>query len=210
MKFHINEQGEVKPCNAQSPESCPVKDINGNKSKHYENKNEALENSQKLLKEKFGETKSMSKNNFIPTILKNSYIGVPVSNNIISEFEKTLKNSDIENIDEYMENRKVRDLGHYHCTIITPREFRQLKKSGVNINEAINKINNFNIDFIGVGSVEDKENNKQAWYVVADSEDIDNWRNELNLPKHNLHITLAFKNSDIHNLVKDNSTLINI
>lgn len=210
MKFHINESGEVKQCKAQSLAKCPVKNVNGEKSEHYDNRKNAEKNSEILLMKKFGETKKISKLVFIPKILKNSYIGIPVDNVLMKKFENTLKNSEIKNIDEYMENRNVRDLGHYHCTIISPREFRQLKKAGIKIEKELEKLKNIKIDFIGIGSVEDKENDKQAWFVIANSEIVDNWRKNLNLEKHYLHVTLAFKNADVHNVEKDEKTLINI
>lgn len=204
--FHINERGEVNLCAAKTPESCPVKNINGVKSEHYKTKVAAEKASQVLLSKNYGETETLSKTNFNLKILKNSYIGIPVQNWLIEKMEKDLKNLNIDNIEIYMKNRENRDLGKYHMTVISPKEFRELKKRGVDVYKIVESFNNFCFTFKGIGMVEDGDN--KAWFVIVSSEDVDNFREELNLPKKDLHITLAFKNKDIHHSPKDEKTLI--
>lgn len=59
--FHLNENGEIKPCKAQSPEACPVKNIFGIKTDHYMNKNVAIVESEKQLALKYSGTNTFKK-----------------------------------------------------------------------------------------------------------------------------------------------------
>lgn len=205
-RFHINEKDEIKPCKAKEIKDCPVKNSNGEKTQHYQTIEQALKYREEKLSKKYKKTQSLSKKLFSPKILKNSYIGAPVENSLMGKFEKDLKNSHIENIDVFMENRKNRDNGEYHITLITPPEFRKLKKAGKFID--LDKVDSFHIDFVGVGTVEDIENDKQAWFVVGKSDEVNSWRNKLGLPYKDLHITLAFRNGDVFNFRKNENTLI--
>lgn len=100
-----------------------------------------------------------------------------------------------------MEQSKIDRDGDYafHITVFTPKETRQLKKIDTQFE---NKKFKFNLT--GIGRVEN--DNKEAWFITADSDDIDNYRATVGLPKHNLHITLGFKNGDVHNKPKDETS----
>lgn len=61
-KFHINEEGKVKPCTAKSSESCPVKNILGFKTEHFNDIEIAVKRNEEILALKYGNI-SMSKKN---------------------------------------------------------------------------------------------------------------------------------------------------
>lgn len=102
---------------------------------------------------------------------------------------------------EMMKNKAERDgrENKYHVTAVSPQETRKLKKMGVNID-----YKNFSLSFTGIGSA--KDGDKEAWFVTAESKEIDDYRASLNLPKHDLHVTLGFTVSDIHDQPKDESS----
>lgn len=206
MRVHISEDGKIRPCEAKSPESCTARSKDGGKAEHFNDYDEALdyiERTERLFSPLT--RKEIRSAETTPTILKHSYVGGEVPSEHLHKYEEELISLKIPNMDVYMKNRLERDRGGYHVTFIRPVEFRRLKKEGrfpLTLPESVN------FNFVGVGSVKDEERDLQAWYVVLESPEIDSWRSELGLPPHGLHITLAFKNSDIHNQVKDKTTLL--
>lgn len=93
--FHINEEGKVMPCKAQSPETCPVKNILNVKTDHYTSQEIAQKESEKQLELKYRKINSFKKKaqkpktnftniNDISTI-NNYYESVETSLNIISQ-----------------------------------------------------------------------------------------------------------------------------
>lgn len=134
-------------------------------------------------------------------------------NRYVDSHIRSLKKADQEAItdsgrkqlfDQYADN--------FHMTVMLPSTIRNLSKNKVKFSELLEDVNaNCDVSFIGLGSVsevlETGENNR-AYYIVCKSSAIDRMLESLDLEKRNLHITLGFDVSDIHNQAKDASTLI--
>lgn len=211
-KYHITKDGPKK-CSAREG-NCPI--TKSTDEKHYTDLNIA----NRVYEEKMQEEATQSLNKILKFNVKNvnlpktelqskllpkkggSYYGLTVNENSVQpHLEEWRKEIGEKNARE-MENAKInRDGGyHFHITALSPKETRQLKKSGTKI-----EMPDFKINFTGIGSVQDGE--KEAWFITVDSPEIDEYRKTLNLPKHHLHVTIGFKNGDIHNKPKDQSSL---
>lgn len=104
----------------------------------------------------------------------------------------------------WLDNQQKRDNFSWHITVFNVQECNKNK-------ELLYKYKNLNITdikYVGLGSIS-KENNK-TFYIICSSEIIDKIREDENLNKRYLHITLAFTEKDLFHLNKDINTLINI
>lgn len=120
--------------------------------------------------------------------------------------------------DKLIEARKVRDGEAAHITIISPPEVRAII-SKIASEESISKgkaedlfkskiknyeINNWNIEGLGKVSKDDKE----AYFLVVTCDEAQRLRAQYGLDNKDFHITVGFRNSDIHGIPKDISTLV--
>lgn len=139
------------------------------------------------------------------SVLKNSYLGIPIEEKDVKSYLKDLK--DLVGEDDFFLLKGNRDLrdgeGHYHITVLSPMEFSVLKKEGKSFKD-------FNLEgkprFLGIGKAQKDSN--VAYYIVVDFPEVDEYREKLNLPKKDLHITIGFMDKDVHGVKKDASTLI--
>lgn len=93
-RYHINEKGEVKECKAKKPEKCPVKNVLNEKTQHYNDKNNAEKENEKLLSLKYKKF-TQYKNNKNSHIVNDKIEKIPYHLKI-DENVKSLLN-DIEN-----------------------------------------------------------------------------------------------------------------
>lgn len=63
-KFHVSEDGVVRPCTAQTPDACTAKGLNGEKSEHFDSMAEGEAYSKKVMEEKHGAVKPLRKGLF--------------------------------------------------------------------------------------------------------------------------------------------------
>lgn len=61
VKYHINKNGSVKECKAQSVETCTARGLNGRKAEHFNNKQEAKIKIEEELNKSFGKNFTISK-----------------------------------------------------------------------------------------------------------------------------------------------------
>lgn len=133
-----------------------------------------------------------------------SYRGVEVSKEQVEPALRRLREHlGEEKYREYTQAKVERDGGEkYHITVVSPPETRALKKAGKSIPGA----EAMEVQPLGIGHVKDGDN--EAWYLVCSSPRVQEWRASMNLPPHDLHITLAFKGKDVHGVRKGQSTLL--
>jgi len=90
----------------------------------------------------------------------------------------------------------------YHLTVVTSQEFKALDSKDPGDPS-------FQFDFqlvdLGIGQV--KNGTDVCFFVVVYSYELQAFRQKLNLPKHDFHITLGYTGANIHNLPKDISSL---
>jgi hypothetical protein len=137
----------------------------------------------------------------------NNYLGIDVPHDIVEPYLNELKEhlSDLD-FEEYTKNQQVRDKGHYHITVINVMDYNRLMKD-IGMDEFINSLDTilkYEIDdlkMFGVGTAE--KNGNRAFFVVCKSDKLDAIRTRFNLPKQDFHITLGFKDKDVHGVRKN-------
>ena len=202
MKFHLTDDG-AKPCSAK-PGNCPITKETG--GEHYSSINEAeksYEQSQSAFvkPKKVGLPKTKITSTLIPK-KGGSYYGLIIEHSDVqAHLKEWYKEVGADNAAS-MEQAKIQRDGAYefHATLIKPNETRQLKKKGFKIN-----LKDYNLNFTGIGSATDGE--KEAWFITAESKEIEKMRSELELPKHDLHVTIGFKTGDVHTKPKGNNSI---
>lgn len=103
--------------------------------------------------------------------------------------------------EEFEKSKLARDrVREFHVTVFSPRETRALRKSGAKIEDTT-----FSFQPLGIGKVE--EENNEAWFIVLDSKEANEYRRSLGLPPKDFHVTLGFDRKDIHNQSKGTETL---
>tara|TARA_Y100000034_G_scaffold28883_2_gene34743 strand:- start:14358 stop:14930 length:573 start_codon:yes stop_codon:yes gene_type:complete len=149
-------------------------------------------------------------------VYNKGYFYVPVEK---PNFKILAKNS------KELEQKKFERDGHeWHITIISAIELNNVIRNIKAKNQELSKkqvkkqIKNKIISNIkenvrttptykGVGAVKEEDN--IAYFVVVDWPEMQNVRHSIKLPSKDFHVTLGFKNNDIHGIPKDKSTLIN-
>jgi hypothetical protein len=137
----------------------------------------------------------------------NNYLGINFPHGIVEPYLNELKEhlSDLD-FEEYTKNQQVRDKGHYHITVINVMDYNRLMKD-IGMDEFINSLDTilkYEIDdlkMFGVGTAEKSGN--RAFFVVCQSDKLDAIRTRFDLPKQDFHITLGFKDKDVHGVRKN-------
>lgn len=113
---------------------------------------------------------------------------------------------------EYISKRINRDKSdEYHITLISSNELKSYgwledeeKKSYLIKNLSMIK-NDWKLK--GLGRAQQGED--ETYFLVIDWESAQEFLDRMGLPRRDFHITLGFKNNDIHNVPKNESSLIN-
>lgn len=101
-----------------------------------------------------------------------------------------------------------------HITLVTAKEVRLLPggmkyNTGLLLSTARRRLVNSVPKLVGLGRVVDaKDSDNDAYFAVVEWPEAWSFRNELRLPTVDFHITLGFAKTDIHNVRKDSSTLL--
>jgi hypothetical protein len=103
----------------------------------------------------------------------------------------------------YTANQQLRDRGEHHITVVSPAELEQLIESGMAVS-ATNQSMQYRL--VGLGRTQ--LGGDTTYYVVCESEGLQQFRASLGLGRKDFHVTLGFKEADVHEAVKDASTLI--
>ena len=103
----------------------------------------------------------------------------------------------------YTANQQLRDGLGYHITVVNPAEFEWLVEAGTGVLHA-----NLPVQYRLVGLGCAKFEGDTTYYVVCESEALQHFRASLGLGRKDFHVTLGFDESDVHDVAKDASTLI--
>lgn len=110
---------------------------------------------------------------------------------------------------EYIENQQKRDHNSFHVTLINAMNYSKLIKDenhATSINNIVGK--NFKLFAYGIGSAIEENKDKQAWFVVLENMELQQWRQKFTLPNQDFHITLGFKNGDVFTQRKNQTSKI--
>lgn len=130
------------------------------------------------------------------------FLKIKIDKKEISHYIQRLKDYLREKYEIIYSNKAKRDGDNYHITIFSWIECKKIKDyisviSGQIIND---------IEYVGIGRATDGVN--ETYYIVVKSDQIDMLRNEYGFSKKDLHITLGFDKVDLHNVKKDENTII--
>ena len=140
-------------------------------------------------------------------LLNFSYVALTVDPETVAPLNAELRGVLGEDYAELKGNKDSRDgADRYHMTVIAPKEFRALKRKlrskRLQLPEAP-----ISYEVLGIGTAQHERS--QAWFAVCRSEAVAAWRSELELPAHDLHITLAFgAGGDVHGEPKGIDSLL--
>lgn len=143
----------------------------------------------------------------IKDTIGNNYVGINIPKGVIDPFLNDLE--DIIGEDDFKEYTKLqqdRDHGSHHITAINVMEYNALcKKMGmdkfVNSLDPIFKHEIDDLKMLGVGTGERSGN--RTYFVVCQSDKLDDIRNRFELPKQDFHTTIGFRWKDVFGVPKN-------
>lgn len=134
------------------------------------------------------------------------YVAAEIEEKDINIYNQFLNNFIPNN---YFNNKKNRDNGKYHITIINSMSYGKLKKNNHEIlNEFLEKVLNKNFDFYTYGIGKAEKNNNEAYFVICENAEVMSLRDKLNISPQDFHITLAFNEKDVFQVPKNKTSVI--
>ena len=159
---------------------------------------------------------------YITDVIDNKYIGIKFdssNDNTISDFLERLKEYVGEDKFTRLVNnhtsRDLRDDYTHHLTVLNVMECNYIIKS-IGSDGFNTKISLWltlaisDLKMLGIGSIMDKEEKNETFYIICESKMLDNIRSEFGLHKRDFHVTLGFIDKDVFDSPKDISTLLEI
>lgn len=148
------------------------------------------------------------------SLLKDSqgqeYLGAIINRAELSPYLVQLLQVLGESFEKFRSLQSARDHQLFHMTLLSPPEFQLADKSLVNklLDPAFNSnfSSQLNVTLLGLGKV--VADQKQTYFVVAQSNDAQLIRQRFLLNNKDFHVTLGFNPSDIYGVKKDSSTLL--
>jgi hypothetical protein len=128
------------------------------------------------------------------------YIGGLVRKEDLTPYLAQMKNLLVTHFVDYRHNQAERDHNQFHMTLINPYEYKTIDQSKIKLGET------FSITLKGLGRV--SKENKEAYFVVINSDTAQSHRQQLKLPNKDFHITLGFKPEDVFGISKGVERLI--
>jgi hypothetical protein len=134
------------------------------------------------------------------------YIGVDIPKYIVKPYLNRLKDVLGDEYEEYIFNQKKRDSNHHHITVINPIHYKQLQENlGVeSFEESLEEVFDgeyTDIQLKGIGSTTNGVD--ITYFIVVDSEQLQEIRIKYQLPLQDFHITLGFKDNDVFGVKKN-------
>lgn len=144
----------------------------------------------------------------------NKYIVIKFDKNTNDElmiFLKELKTITGDKFTTLVSNQQARDLrdgqSHtHHATIVNVMELGKVNDSdkiGMAMSQPID-----DFKMIGIGTAIDDKRGNQTYFVVCESNTLDDFRKSLGLKPHDFHITLGFSDKDVFGRSKGKDSLI--
>lgn len=129
------------------------------------------------------------------------YIGGIVKEEDLQPYLTQMKKQLTTHFTDYRQHQINRDHGKFHMTLINPYEYKEIDQSKVTLGETIT------ITLKGLARVSTE--NKEAYFVVVQSNTAQLHRKQLGLKAKDFHVTLGFKPQDVYGVSKGVERLIN-
>lgn len=139
--------------------------------------------------------------------LGNNYLGVKISLKEVNPFLEQLKEFIGEDdFIKFTENQQKRDSASFHITVINVADYNRLmSQMGVdNFVNSLDKVLTLEIDdirMLGIGTATGGPN--RTYFVVCQSDTLQSVRTRFDLPEHDFHITIGFKDKDVFGVRKN-------
>lgn len=139
------------------------------------------------------------------------YLGAIVSRAELQPYLTELKELLADEFESFRANQAARDHQTFHMTLINPIEYqhvdKQLVEQLLSPTLNVNFSSQLQVKLLGLGKAE--KDDKRTYFVVAQSNDAQLIRQRFLLNNKDFHVTLGFEPSDIYDVKKDSSALIN-
>lgn len=136
---------------------------------------------------------------------KQPYLSLMVPDELVGSYNNVLRDN-IVDADSCIEKKQIRDSGVSHITVVSAAEFGKMKKIAPEKLERVLSLKQVDVFCSGIGSVGDGQN--ATYFSLVSSGYLDGVRDSLGLGKKDFHITLGFKEKDLHNYRKDRNSEI--
>lgn len=138
------------------------------------------------------------------------YLGIKVDEYLIKNFLDKMKDYLGSSYDKYRSNQIRRDGEKFHITVVSNSEIESsIKRLGKEkFNDILNTYQKriYNCEFYGLGQISHKY--EQTVYIIVNDPILTSLRFDLGFDKKDFHITLGFRNRDIHHLSKGVTSVI--
>ena len=149
---------------------------------------------------------------YIKDMMGNNYLGVNIYRDTVSPFLDQFKEIIGDDYDEYVKYQQNRDHGHYHITVINVADYNRISKEMgmdkfVSSLEPIFDYEFDDVKLMGIGTAE--RNGNRAYFIVVNSEKLQEVRKKYGLSNQDFHITIGFKYKDVFGVRKNEVIKIN-
>lgn len=155
---------------------------------------------------------------YLKDIFVDNFIGIKFYPTQVEPYLNKLKSILKDDYDSFVKNQLDRDGGQHYLKVITVLEYDKLCQS-LGMDKFINSLESIfdyeidDIKILGLGKAE-RDSNK-SYFLVINSDKLDEIRNRYDLPKVDFHITLGFKWKDVegvrkNQLLKEKSNFIQL
>lgn len=132
------------------------------------------------------------------------YLAVDIKYNQYSAYTNFMLSNDFH---DDVERKLKRDNGLYHVTLINAAQWGALMKKELS-EEILQSLEGKEISFISHGiGIAEKDGHK-AYFVILENLEVDQFREKYGLHHHDLHMTLAFNEKDVHGVPKNKNTCL--
>ena len=149
---------------------------------------------------------------YIKDMMGNNYLGVNIYRDTVSPFLDQFMEIIGDDYDEYVKYQQNRDHGHYHITVINVADYNRISKEMgmdkfVSSLEPIFDYEFDDVKLMGIGTAE--RNGNRAYFIVVNSEKLQEVRKKYGLSNQDFHITIGFKYKDVYGVRKNEVIKIN-
>lgn len=201
--YHLTEKGPAV-CTARV-RACPLG------GSHYDTIEDARKGYEMEIKRNAPVNVGLPQISFSGTVKPmkwGSYFGASVNGELLYQHIEAWGKLVGEKRAKLEENKEQRDGGvAFHITTVRPHELKRIPKPLRDElkGELSKDFKNFSFLLKGVGVARNDEG--ETWFIVVQSQDIQDWRKSLGLAEIDLHITIGFDPKDIHDVSKGADTL---
>jgi len=141
---------------------------------------------------------------FMPNAMSARFIGALIPEGVVTPYIQELRFRLGDDVEPLISCHHARYGDSHHVTLINPLELPNIDPSLI---EGVIGQKVF-IDLVGLGEVKSLHNDYKSYFIVCYSKEMLALRRRLTATVHDFHVTLGFKDVDLHGVPKGMSTLL--